>query len=436
VTLRLLHTADWHLGHTLAGHARDAEHNHMLRHLVSVIEEQQPHALLLCGDVYDTGNPPAHAQAAFYSFLAAARRAAPTMRIVVIGGNHDAPGRIDAPAPLLAPMNVVTMGAMRQASDGRCDGPACLVPLHVGQAVAAVAVVLPFLRAVDLLPPQHHAPHSDLVQAAVADAYARASDAARSLYPGVPLVMLGHLHAQGGRLSATSERPLFGNQHAIALPSITGGASDVAYVALGHLHLAQALADERIRYSGSPIPLSMTERHYQHSVSIVDIDGHRAHHRTLALPRLVPMLRIPDDDPEPTIGSLPLFRAPAPPLDDVLDRLRALELADAPPDQRAFLEVRVSLQQPVPDLRARIELALADKPVRLTRIHKTSPAVESALADAVDAATGPAALEDLSPMSVFASLYARQYDVEPPAELLRAFRDLLADTKATPAEEL
>jgi DNA repair protein SbcD/Mre11 len=432
MTLRLMHTADWHLGHTLAGHGRDAEHAHALRSMLHTIEQERPHALLICGDVYDTGNPPAAAQAAFYSFLANAKKLAPAMRIIVIAGNHDAAGRIDAPAPLLTPMDVSTMGAMRHGADGRCDGPACLVPLHVGNDIAAVAVVLPFLRAVDLLAPDGHRPDADLVQAAVADAYARASDAARQLYPRVPLVLLGHLHAQGGRLSTMSERPVFGNQHAIALPTLTGGSDDVAYVALGHLHLAQALADPRVRYSGSPIPLSMTERHYTHSVSIVDVEGKSAVHRAVPLPRLVPMLRVPDDDPEASLGSLPLFRAPAPPLDEILDRLRALQVDDAPPELRAFVEVRVSLHQPVPDLRARIELALADKPVRLTRIHKTSPAVESTLADAVHAVSGPQALEDLSPMAVFASLYARQYDVEPPQELLLAFRQLLAEVRAAP----
>jgi DNA repair protein SbcD/Mre11 len=432
VVLRFMHTADWHLGHTLAGHARDAEHRHVLEHMLDVIEREHVHALLVAGDVYDTGNPPAAAQTTLYAFLARLKQRCPQVQVVVIGGNHDAPGRIDAPAPLLQPLGVTALGAVRKSADGLFDAHASLVPLMLDGDVAAVVVAIPFLRAADLLVARTDEAHTDLVQAAVRDAYARATDEARRQHPGVPLVLMGHLHAQGGRLSTASERPVFGNQHAISVPSITGQASDVAYVALGHLHLAQSLSDPRVCYSGSPIPLSMTERHYHHSVSIVDVGANTTKSRVAlhALPRLVKMLRIPDEDPESTLGSLPLFRAPAPPLSEVLDRLRALDVGDLPTEQHAFLEVRVALEQPVPDLRARIEQALEGKPIRLTRIHKTSPSVEAALADVVGRVDEHATLEDLSPTSVFSSLYARRFDNDPPPALLAAFRQLLSDVRA------
>ena len=59
--VRLVHTADWHLGHTLAGHSRELEHQRFLEGLVDVVDEAAADALVVCGDVYDQGNPPATA---------------------------------------------------------------------------------------------------------------------------------------------------------------------------------------------------------------------------------------------------------------------------------------------------------------------------------------------------------------------------------------
>src|SRR5207253_6670063 len=104
-----------------------------------------------------------------------------------------------------------------------------------------------------------------------------------------------------------------------------------------------------VRYAGSPIPLSMAERHYAHSVSVIDVDGARASSiRQRAIPAVARFVRVPEESA---------------PLDEVLDRLREL---DVPPG--TFVEVRVTLAAPEPDLRARVEEALAAKPTRDVRL--------------------------------------------------------------------
>ena len=97
--MKLLHTADWHLGQTLAGHERTHEHRLFLQWLLRTLQERQLDALLIAGDVFDQASPPAQAQALYYDFLAQARRAMPKLAICIIAGNHDSPGRNHCPSP-------------------------------------------------------------------------------------------------------------------------------------------------------------------------------------------------------------------------------------------------------------------------------------------------------------------------------------------------
>ncbi|HEY4221191.1 MAG TPA: exonuclease SbcCD subunit D C-terminal domain-containing protein, partial [Myxococcota bacterium] len=397
--MRIVHTGDWHLGHTLGGFSRDAEHARFLTWLVDELERENADALFICGDVFDHGNPAAMAQTRYFDFLAAVHRRVPRCTVVVIGGNHDAAPRLDAPGPLLRSFGMHVVGAMPR-SDGALDPERCLVPLagKSGEVEAWVACV-PFLRASDL-------PPGDDVATATGAVLGRVFDVARAQRTSAQaLFALGHCHMAGGTITDDSERPVFGNAHALSVDLFP---DDVTYAALGHLHFAQEVGGRKnVRYSGSPIPLSMTERAYRHQVVVVDVDGPAVSEmRALPVPRNVALLRIPEE------GA---------PIDDVLDRLRALDVADAPDHERPFLEVRVHLDAPAPDLRARIEQALEGKAVRLVRVHREHSGDERALADAVTSS-----LSELDPMRVLERIYARAYGGEVPADLRAAFSELVA----------
>ncbi len=399
--MRLIHTGDWHLGQTLGGFSRAVEHQRFMAWLLDRIEDERADAVVVCGDVFDTGNAPASAQSQYYRWLAEARRRFPRLDIVVIGGNHDAAPRLDAPGPILRELDVHVVGALPRAS-GEVDAASCVVPLTGdGGDVEAWCAALPFLRMADLAP--QPADVSDAVVAGVADAYARVLDHARARrHPGQSLVALGHCHMQGGRLTEDSERPVFGNVHALPADIFP---DDVDYVALGHLHLAQDVAGrDNVRYSGSPIPLSMTERAYRHQVLVVDLPEARV--RPLFVPRAVDLLRVP----EAAAG-----------VDDVLARLRALDLPDAPVDARPLLEVRVKLDAPCPDLRARVEAALEGKPVRLVRVHRALAGDGGPLADVAAAAS----LQDIEPVHVLERLYERTYGGAVPDDIRGAFFELM-----------
>src|SRR5690606_31768522 len=108
----------------------------------------------VAGDVFDTANPPASAQAMFYSFLADARARMPGLDVVVVAGNHDSAARLSAPDPVLRALGVRVVGAVpRTGPGGRdpIDPEPMLVPLHDrGGEVAAWVAAVPYLRAADL----------------------------------------------------------------------------------------------------------------------------------------------------------------------------------------------------------------------------------------------------------------------------------------------
>lgn len=409
----LCHTSDWHLGHTLHGHSREHEHRRFFDFLLDVLVRERADALIVAGDVFDTANPPASAQAMYFAFLAEARRRVPGLDVLVIAGNHDSPARLSAPDPVLRALGVRVIGTVpRLGPGGRApvDAEAMVVPLHDDSgSVAAWAAAVPYLRTSDL-PSIDAEEGRDAIVEGVRRVYDAVLDAAREKRAaGQALIATGHFHMMDARTSALSERTVLGGEkHAIPADLF---ASDVSYVALGHLHLAQDVAGlPHVRYSGSPIPLAMPEESYPHEVRIVRFeDGSVSEQCGLRVPRAVEVLRLPRDGPRE--------------LDVVLAELARLELPSVLPREAwPFLEVRVRIDEPVPDLRQRIEAALAGRPVRLVKI-----AVEYAGAKVALAESAPRReLADLDVEEVFRRCYARRVpDGEPSPALLDAFHEVV-----------
>ena len=406
--LRLIHTADWHLGHTLHGLAREHEHGCFLAWLLDTLDRERADALIVAGDVFDSANPPASAQAMFYRFLRDAKERLPRLAVVIVGGNHDSASRLAAPAPLLDAFDVHVVGGLAR-SDGALDWDRMVVPLRDPSGrLAAVVGAMPFLRNADL-PAGEEGGASDPLVAGVTARYAElVAHVRRAAGDGAALVLTGHCYLTGTRLSELSERKVLGgNQHALPVDLFP---ADIAYVALGHLHLAQPVGGlAHVRYSGSPIPLALDEAGYPHQVLRVDVhDARLVAVEPLRVPRTVEILRVP------AAGALEP--------DAVFEVLARLPLDDAlPPERHPFLEVQVRLPTPEPGLRTRIEQAVAGRPVRLLRLGIEHTGTGDALADATPAA----ALESLGPTEVFARRFRALHEGDPPAALCDAFTALL-----------
>ncbi len=120
--MRILHTSDWHLGQTLRGFDRTRAHQVFLDWLLQALEEIAADALLIAGDIFDQANPSAEAQAQFYRFLADARRRLPRLDVVATAGNHDSPGRLEAPGRLLKVLGIHVAGHCN-LQDDLADAP-------------------------------------------------------------------------------------------------------------------------------------------------------------------------------------------------------------------------------------------------------------------------------------------------------------------------
>jgi len=425
--MRLLHTSDWHLGQSLHNFERHYEHQRFLDWLLDTIVSEQADALLVAGDIFDNANPSAASQRQLYTFLQQARARAPQLDIVVIAGNHDSPGRIEAPGPLLEAHGTTVIGYPHRDADGNIAMDRMLVPLTGKDgALAAWVLAVPFLRHGDVprLPaatdapgdtaspeaagaPDAPAPQPDPYLAGIAELYRQALELATArAADGQAIVAMGHCHMVNGTMSADSERRI-----------VIGGTEmlpsgifppPIAYAALGHLHLAQQVGPhEHIRYCGSPIPLSFAETGYKHQVLRIDLEGAKVAAITaLPIPRAVQLLRIP---------------AKPAPLEEVTAALAALDLPDAPLEQQPLLEVRIMLNSPEPGLRAAIEEALQGKPVRLAKIETTS----AARASFEEAALSLDQLATLQPDDIFKRLYRQRFGSEAPPEQLAAFAELV-----------
>lgn len=448
--MRILHTADWHLGHTLRDHSQEAEHVHFLGWLVQTVVARRVDVLLIAGDVFDSANPPPAAWRLWFQFLGELKRERPEVQVVVIAGNHDSAARLEAPRDLFAAFDVRVVGSVVRGSDGKLKFDELLVPLRGADGkVAGICAAVPFLRGSDVLalvPPKPPVANPESTRGAGDYVIPRPLEpvvmpedlpdpliegmrtlheelfaAARArLQPGQALVAMAHGYLVGGALSELSERKVLGgNQHALPLDLFP---ADCAYVALGHLHRPQQLAGhEHVRYSGSPIPLSMPEREHAHHVVFADLNGAQLEKVwSLRVPRLVPLLRIPERgelEPQAALAAV----AQLPP--------REPKQAE---DLRPLLEVAVRLPEPAPSIGEQIARACAEKNVRLVRVEVvmtgSAPGAER------DTAGPPVELASLRPEDVFVRRYQRDHEGPVPEPLLTAFRELLDSVENGAAE--
>ena len=408
--LRIIHTADWHLGHHLHGVSRVYEHQQFLDWLLLQLEQQQADVLIVAGDIFDTANPSAAAQAQLYDFLLQARGKCPYIDIVLVGGNHDSAARLDAPAAILNALGVFVVGGLIRDERGEIDWQRLLVPLKNSQGeIKAWCGAMPFLRHADL--PGIESTDDPLING-VRELYSQLiQQLQHSAQQNEALLLTGHCYMVGGNVSELSERKILGgNQHALPVDIFP---EQICYTALGHLHLAQNVGgNESVRYSGSPIPLSFDEQHYQHQVVLVDLDKEKnITTDSLMVPRSVEILRIPNGKN----------------YSDLATALQCLRehpfVRDLSIEQQPLLELRIALEKPEPGLRQQIEQCVADLPVRLLKISTAYSGSEKGLADVVDEQR----LEELLPEQVFQRCYQSKYDQDAPQEMMSLFHKLHED---------
>ncbi|MCP4935256.1 MAG: exonuclease SbcCD subunit D [bacterium] len=430
--IKILHTADWHIGHELAGWARELEQARVLDEIASLVIANKVDALVIAGDVFDHQNPSSAMYKMLYEFFDELAIMVPDLLTVMIAGNHDSAGRLEAPGPLLKRANVVAIGSLHLL-DGAPDLHRHLIPVHRGDEISGYILAIPYLRPADLpsfaVPQKDNAP-SPMVQG-IKRLYRQTIKACRKQIGDLPLVVTGHLHVKGASLSESlSERRIvIGGEHAV--PADIFG-RDADYVALGHLHRAQSLGEPSstksapkkskgtkaaktkkpahglVRYAGSPMPLSVVERSYEHGVSLVKLTKSKSSCKHLKLSRPVPFLRVPKK------GRLKIEE-----ISGALEEMRFNPKVSL--EQRPFVQIALQIAGPQPGIRAKLDEICLGFAIRDVAPDIAWPGQkrEPKNLEAVKR------LGELHPDDLFKEAFIEYYGSEPEDEHIACFHQLL-----------
>ncbi|MFV8353915.1 exonuclease SbcCD subunit D [Flavobacterium sp. XS2P14] len=409
--MKILHTADWHIGQLFHEYDRTYEHQQFLNWLVDTLQTEQIDVLLISGDIFDISNPSASSIKMFYSFLNRAIKLNHDLQIVITAGNHDSASRLEAPKPLLESSNVHIIGLVEKDAEGNIDYQKLLVPIHDdSKNVKIWCLAIPFLRMGDYPTILNCAnPYTEGVTALYKDAFEYAS---LKKQDGQTIIAMGHLHTHHAEVSDLdkTERLIMGGVECIPA---TAFHQDIKYVALGHIHKAQRIGGkEHIRYSGSPLPMSFSELNYKHQVIVFELDEEISELKSIEIPLSVPLQRIPQT---------PL------PLHEVIGLLDNLPIMDNNLQTVPFLEVRILLDGPEPALRHKVEMALAGKRVRLAKIDVKYP---TSTLQAPEFIT-PDELSELQPIDVFGKVYQSRYNIDVPNDILQLFKQVAEEVNQT-----
>jgi DNA repair protein SbcD/Mre11 len=261
-SVRVLHTADWHVGKSLKGVSRLDEQEQVLREIVRITREQEVDAVLVAGDLYDSAAPSAAAQRLVVRTLMAL--AATKAQVVVIGGNHDHAATLDAYRPFAGAAGVTLVGSVRTAEAGG------VVEFTARSGERATVAVLPFLsqryavRAAELVaqsPAENTGTYDQQVRSLV-----------RALTGGfrtdaVNLVM-AHLTVLGGKFGGGERAAQSIFEYSVPAAIFP---MDAHYVALGHLHRRQSLAAPvPVHYSGAPLAVDFGEQDNTNVVLLIE----------------------------------------------------------------------------------------------------------------------------------------------------------------------
>src|ERR1035437_3102111 len=145
--MKILHTADWHLGQLFYEYDRTYEHQQFLNWLIQTLQEEQIDVLLISGDVFDLSNPAAASVKLFYTFLNRATKRNPDLQIIITAGNHDSATRLESPKPLLESTNIHIIGVVERNETNKIDYDKLVIPVQDNTGkIKAFCLAIPFLR--------------------------------------------------------------------------------------------------------------------------------------------------------------------------------------------------------------------------------------------------------------------------------------------------
>lgn len=396
--MKILHTADWHIGKKLHKHELSEDFDLFINWLCKLIEEQQIEVLLVSGDIFDLANPSSEARSQYYRALMKLRKF--DCKIILTGGNHDSPAMLDAPKEVLKELDVHIIGGMPD------DLKDLVIPIPGKDGdTELVIAAMPYLRDSDLRKAGDGITYEDRLQAiqkGIENTFLEAAEFCRKNHPKVPALAMGHLFAAGIETSDSERDIQIGNLAAFQAAQF---GEYFKYVALGHIHKPQQVAAKiPVFYSGSPLPLSFSERQDEKRVLVLDLEK----------------------DWQPESIKIPVFR-------------RLLKVSG---DLEA-LQNKLNLLEEINDLESLIEVELQEENYDAVKIYNLDELVSAfnkpgyrivkhrasfsnRLKTTSEIYEPDRQLQDLKPQDVFKELIGQQdYDEATRQEIMSSFDELL-----------
>lgn len=400
--MKILHTADWHIGKKLHKHDLAQDFDLFIKWLCGIIREQEVDLLLVSGDVFDLANPSSEARKQYYRALMELRQV--NCRIILTGGNHDSPAMLDAPQDLMRELEMHVIGGLPQELED------LILPVAGKDGETEVVIAaLPYLRDADLRSANDGNTYEDrllAIQDGIRSTFENAALICSENYPGIPAVAMGHLFAAGMETSESERDIQIGNQAAF---QATRFGDYFKYIALGHIHKPQKVsASVPTYYSGSPLPLSFSERKDEKRVLLLDTENGW-------LPESIP---------------IPGFRR----LLKISGTIEELQQKMEAPGEHLELEslIEVELKEEQYDA---MKIYLLDELVSKFekpgfRIVKHRASFNNRLRGAGEIYRQDRQLQDLKPRDVFTQLIGQhEYDKETSLEIMAAFDELMEEVQ-------
>ncbi len=271
--LKIIHTADWHLGKFHEGLSRKEDHLIFIKWLLQILDKENVDAIIIAGDIFDTRNPSNESMDLYHQFLTEAIKL--KIEVVIIGGNHDSSNRLNSTGSLFKYLNIHVVGGGEKTEE--------LIPIKSKKTnkVELVVAAVPYLVDGDvrtILPGENAFKEKNSFKKAIKNHYNSILEKSKQQFPNIPIITTAHLSIYGSKLSdgdvlLEEKKP---NYHSLGtidnLPAEIFS-SEFAYVALGHIHKAQVVPHPQtiIKYAGSPITLTFNEKNDIKEITLMEL---------------------------------------------------------------------------------------------------------------------------------------------------------------------
>lgn len=399
--MKILHTADWHIGKKLHKHDLSKDFELFINWLVDLVKKEEIDIILVSGDVFDLANPSNEARRAYYRALLKINKL--NCKLILTGGNHDSPAVLNAPREILQVMDIHVIGSLPEKIED------CLIPLKDSTGkVEAVVAAIPYLRDPDLRNATEDFSYESRLEAVregIARIYKQAAAACAEVYPGIPAIVMGHLFAAGVSTSDSERDIQVGNEASF---DSTGFGNYFKYIALGHIHRPQkVVAQVPAFYSGSPIPLSFSERKDEKRVLIFETSNFEA--LSIAVPFFRQLMKISGN------------------LEEIRNKLNALSIKG---ELGALLEIELVEKEYNPSKLLDLDQLVQSFEHQGAEIIKHRTTFPNQIKGASELYDPSQQLEDLKPLEVFTKrLDHENFDDETKLLVMEAFDEILIEVQ-------